>query len=767
MSRMSSGCPVDHSASGCPVTDRAADFDPFEGAYQVDPAEALRWARDQAPVFFAPKLGYWVVSRYDDVKAVFRDPILFSARNALEKMAPTRPEVGEVLASYGYQLNRTLVNEDEPAHMERRRVLMDHFLPENLAPKAEMIRRLTREKMDAFIDKGRADLVAEMLYEVPLNVALHFLGVPEDEIATLRSFSVAHAVNTWGRPTPEQQLEVAHGVGKFWRYAGEIIEKMRAEPEGQGWMHHTIRMNAQMPDVVTDSYVHSMMMAIIVAAHETTSLASVNMVKTLLTHRDAWDDICADPSLIPNAVEECLRYAGSVVAWRREATADTQIAGVAIPKGAKLLIVQASANHDERHFEDGDRFDIYRDNTADHLTFGYGAHQCMGKNIGRMEMRIFLEELTRRLPHLRLADQDFTYLPNTSFRGPDHLWVEWDPAQNPERSTPAPARQQVDFPVGAPDRKAVSRPVRVAAVRHEADGVLGLTLEDARGRPLPRWSPGAHVELIVDGYDRKYSLCGRPDARGYDLAILREDQGRGGSTHIHAVVRAGMDLKLRGPHNLFRLDEGAPFHLLIAGGIGITPIVTMADRLKSLGRPYAIHYAGARRAGMALLDRLAADHGAALTVHAQDEGARADLPALIAALPAGGQVYACGPDRMIAALESLTADLPEGTLHVEHFSTDLGTLDPSKEHAFTVELRDSVLTLTVPADQTLLDTLAGAGIDVACDCREGLCGSCEVAVLEGGIDHRDRVLSRAERAAGDRMMSCCSRAAGGRLVLGL
>jgi len=469
MTKMPSGCPVDHASAGaCPVSDLAAGFDPFEGPYQVDPAEALRWSRDQLPVFYAPKLGYWVVSRYEDIKAVFRDPILFSARNALEKITPTGPEVGEILASYGYQLNRTLVNEDEPAHMERRRVLMDHFLPENLAPKAEMIRRLTREKMDAFIDRGRADLVAEMLYEVPLNVALHFLGVPEDEIATLRSFSVAHAVNTWGRPTPEQQIEVAHGVGKFWRYAGEIIERMRAEPDGTGWMHHTIRMNAEMPDVVTDSYVHSMMMAIIVAAHETTSMASGNMMKTLLTDRDAWDAICADPSLIPNAVEECLRYAGSAVAWRREATDDARVAGVDIPKGAKLLIVQASGNHDERHFEDGDRFDIYRDNTADHLTFGYGAHQCMGKNIGRMELRIFLEELTRRLPHLRLADQDFTYLPNTSFRGPDHLWVEWDPAQNPERANPELARQHVDFAVGAPDRKTIARSVRVAEVRHEA-----------------------------------------------------------------------------------------------------------------------------------------------------------------------------------------------------------------------------------------------------------------------------------------------------------
>ncbi|MGE4326412.1 MAG: cytochrome P450, partial [Pseudodonghicola sp.] len=489
---------------------------------------------------------------------------------------------------------------------------------------------------------------------------------------------------------------------------------------------------------------------------------------TLLSNREAWDDICADPSLIPNAVEECLRYAGSIVAWRRLTTAPARVGDVDLPEGAKLLIVQASANQDERHFEDGEKFDIYRDNAIDHLTFGYGSHQCMGKNIGRMEMRIFLEEMTRRLPHLRLAEQEFTYLPNTSFRGPDHVWVEWDPALNPENEHPQLAHDHLYFPVGAPSRRDIARKVRVAQVRQEAEGIVGLTLEDAKGRPLPRWSAGAHVELVLDGYDRKYSLCGRADASGYDLAILREDDGRGGSRYIHDHLREGMELRLRGPSNLFRLDEEAPAHVLIAGGIGITPIIAMADRLKALGRPYAIHYCGRSRATMALLDRLEADHGAHLQVHTTDDGTRADLAAIVAALPEGGQIYCCGPERMITALEDLTADRPEGTFHFEHFSAHDTGLDPEKEQGFEVELKDSGLTLQVAADQTLLDAILAAGIDVASDCCEGLCGSCEVTVLEGDIDHRDMVLTRGERAENRRMMTCCSRAKnGGRIKLAL
>jgi len=772
----SHGCPVagalpDEAGQACPVADPAAlarAFDAFEGPYQLDPAEALRWSRDQLPVFYAPKLGYWVVSRYDDIKTVFRDAILFSPRNVLEKITPATQEAQEILKGYDYAMDRTMVNEDEPAHMERRRALLDHFMPEELEKQQDMVRRLTREKIDAFIDSGRVDLIDGMLYEVPLLVALHFLGVPEDEIATLKTFSLAHSVNTWGKPSDEKQVEVAHDVGRFWQYAGEIIEKMRAQPDGTGWMHHTIRMNAEIPDVVTDSYVHSMMMAIIVAAHETTSLASANMFKTLLSNRDAWNDICADPSLIPNAVEECLRYAGSIVAWRRETTAPTTLNGVELPEGAKLLIVQASGNQDERHFEGADTFDIYRDNAIDHLTFGYGAHQCMGKNIGRMEMRIFLEEMTRRLPHLRLSDQKFDYLPNTSFRGPDELWVEWDPAQNPERTDKAATEPRREFAVGPPARRDIARKVRIAEVHPEADGILGLTIEDAQGRPLPKWSAGSHIELCVGDYDRKYSLCGPAGDDQYRVAILREDLGRGGSRHIHETIRQGAEIRMRGPSNLFRLDETAPHVVLVAGGIGITPVLAMADRLKDLGNSYALHYAGRSRSTMAFVDRITRDHGAAFTLYAGDEGDRMNLPQMVEGLQDGAQIYACGPQALLSSLETLTEDLPDGTYHFEHFSTNTAGLDPEKEQAFEAELADSGLVLNVPADTTLLDAIMAVGIDVACDCREGLCGSCEVAVVEGEIDHRDMVLTRTERAESKRMMTCCSRAKnGGRIKLAL
>ena len=778
------GCPFAHAAAagsptgptgptGCPVSAGAAAFDPFGDGYQQDPPGYLRWARAQEPVFWSPQLGYWVVTRYDDVKAVFRDHATFSPSIALEKITPTGAEANAVLQQYGYAMNRTLVNEDEPAHMARRRLLMEPFTPAALAHHEPLVRELARSYIDRFIDDGRADLVDQMLWEVPLTIALHFLGVPEEDMDRLRRYSIAHTVNTWGRPRPEEQVAVAHAVGNFWQLAGEVLAKMRQDPSGPGWMKFGIRMQQDHPDVVTDSYLHSMMMAGIVAAHETTANATANAMKLLLQHPEVWQQLCDDPALIPNAVEECLRHNGSVAAWRRIALRDTVVGGQAIPAGSKLLIVMASANHDEGHFADADLLDIRRDNASDHLTFGYGAHQCMGKNLARMELQVFLEEFTRRLPHLRLAEQRFSYLPNTSFRGPEHLWVEWDPAVNPERRDPAVrdgARQALR--IGEPSRHTISRTLRVTERRELAEGVVGLRLASPGGRPLPRWTPGAHIDVECGSADRsrQYSLCGDPDdATAYEIAVLREPAGRGGSNWIHEHAQVGTLLRIRGPRNHFRLDEGARRLLLVAGGIGVTPVAAMARRAQALGIPYTLHYAGRSRRSMALLDELAARHGDRLQVHAKDEGGRLDLAALLAMPEPGTQVYACGPARLLDGLQQAVAAAgwPEDALRVEHFHTSLGTLDPAQEHAFEVELQDSGLTLPVPADRTVLSVLRAANVDVQSDCQEGLCGSCEVRVLAGDIDHRDLVLTRAERAEGRRMMACCSRARGGRLVLAL
>jgi ferredoxin-NADP reductase len=303
-----------------------------------------------------------------------------------------------------------------------------------------------------------------------------------------------------------------------------------------------------------------------------------------------------------------------------------------------------------------------------------------------------------------------------------------------------------------------------------ADGIVRLRLVSPDGKPLPRWTAGSHidVECGTPALSRQYSLCGDPDDAGaLEIAVLHEPGGRGGSAWVHENVRAGDRLRIRGPRNHFRLDESLKKAIFIAGGIGITPVSAMARRAKALGMDYELHYSGRSRAAMAFLDELAVLHGERLHVYARDEGRRNDLNALLRQPLPGAQVYACGPLRMLEALETCCAAWPEGALRVEHFESTLATLDPSKEHAFEVELKDSGIVVTVPPDQTLLSALRAANVDVQSDCEEGLCGSCEVRVLAGRVDHRDVVLTRSERDANARMMACCSRACDGRLVLEL
>lgn len=772
-----SGCPFAPAArDACPVDPRAAAFDPYTDAYMEDPAELVRWSREEQPVFYSPRLDYWVVTRYASIKDIFRDPYTFSPSIALESTEPPTEESLAVLKSYGYAMNRTLVNEDEPMHMARRRALMAPFTPDHLRQHEATVRRLVDEAIDGFIDDGEVDLFKRLTWHVPFSVALHFLGIDDDEEhEKMHQFAIAHTKNAFGRATPEERIEVAHTVGRFWQLSGQILERMRRTPEGPGWMRYSIRQQKHHPDVVTDSYLHSMMMAIIVAAHESTSFAAANAIRLLLEHRDVWDEICEDASLISPAIEECLRYNGPIASWRRRALRDVSIEGVPIAAGSRLLMVVHSGNRDARHFADPDFFDIRRSNVIDHLSFGYGAHQCLGKNIARMEMQVMIGQLSRRLPHMRLLPQTFDYVHNLAFRGPQNLRVQWDPRRNPERHDPGVRRWEQNIHLGGPVASAMVRKLRVVAADTLARGpdIVGLRLAAPDGATLPSWTPGAHIDIECGdtGLSRQYSLCGDPaDRQQWEVAVQHDAHSRGGSSWIHRAAREGAVLRVRGPRNHFHMDEdGGGRLLLIAGGIGITPIMAMAARARALGRDYRLHYSGSTCERMAYLPALQQAHGQRLVLHVSSEGGRCDFGALLARPEADTRIYACGPQRMLDALQQAVdaAAWPGGALRVEHFENNAPKLDPAHEHAFEIELRTAGLTLQVPADRTVLEVLHASNIDVQSDCEEGLCGTCEVGVVSGDIDHRDSVLSPAERQRGERMMSCCSRARTGRLVLDL
>ena len=308
--------------------------------------------------------------------------------------------------------------------------------------------------------------------------------------------------------------------------------------------------------------------------------------------------------------------------------------------------------------------------------------------------------------------------------------------------------------------------VRVERKHEAADGVVTLALREVGGHPLPRWAPGAHVDLILDhAPTRQYSLCGDvADARLWRLGVLRDLDGRGGSVYVHDRLQAGDTLRVRGPRNNFPLAD-SPRYLFIAGGIGITPILPMIAAAEAAGADWELVYGGRQRASMAFLDELAA-YGDRVSVHPQDERGLLPLEALLGTPRADTLVYCCGPEPLLLAVEERCAAWPPGSLHVERFAAKPLT-EPVLIDAFEVVLSQSELTLGVPPDRSILSVVEEAGIGVLSSCAEGVCGTCETRVLDGLPDHRDSVLTEEERRSNDCMMICVSRSSTPRLVLDL
>ena len=313
----------------------------------------------------------------------------------------------------------------------------------------------------------------------------------------------------------------------------------------------------------------------------------------------------------------------------------------------------------------------------------------------------------------------------------------------------------------------IERRLRVDRWEQLADDVVGLSLQDADGRRLPVWEPGAHIDLVLaSGVVRQYSLCGDPDDRGsWRVAVLREHPGTGGSRLVHDQIRAGDVLGSNGPRNHFELVP-APRYIFIAGGIGITPILPMVGAVQAAGADWRLHYCGRTRARMAFADELVAAHGSHVTIYCDDEGDLLDLEALLSTPESDTLVYCCGPEGLLEATETRCTDWSSGALRVERFAARPLT-EALPNRAFEVELAESGMTLIVPADTSLMDVLEEAGVAIMHSCREGTCGTCETVVLDGVVDHRDSLLTADERAANDVMFVCVSRAAGSRLVLDL
>lgn len=300
-----------------------------------------------------------------------------------------------------------------------------------------------------------------------------------------------------------------------------------------------------------------------------------------------------------------------------------------------------------------------------------------------------------------------------------------------------------------------------------AADVIALTLSDPAGATLPGWTPGAHIDLVLeDRFTRQYSLCGPlRDRSRFRIAVLRAADGGGGSQLIHDVLKEGSQVRVRGPRNHFALID-APQYVFIAGGIGITPLLPMIESADRRGASWTLHYGGRQRASMAFLDELAR-YGDRVRTWPQDVFGLLDLPAILGEPRPDTLVYCCGPEALLSAVEAQCAAWLPGALHIERFAPKPVEPAPGGDTPFELVLQRSGITAVVPAEKTILEIVEENGLSVLSSCRVGTCGTCEQEVVSGEIDHRDSVLTEEDREAGEYMMICVSRCRSERLVLDL
>lgn len=312
------------------------------------------------------------------------------------------------------------------------------------------------------------------------------------------------------------------------------------------------------------------------------------------------------------------------------------------------------------------------------------------------------------------------------------------------------------------------RELIVVEASEAAPLVRRLVLAAADGASLPDWTAGAHIRVALPaGGDRAYSLVdlGSRDSERWTLCVRLDEAGGGGSLHMHGL-RSGDRISVTEPLNRFPLHDGSAPALLIAGGIGVTPLTAMAAHLKREGRPFRFVYAGRTQGALALTDALAALCQDRLSLHYDDEPGRLDLAALFAATAPETHIYVCGPSGMIEATRkaAAAAGFPETQVHFELFNS-APEPDDNAQAGFEVEARQSGKTVQVLPGQSIIDALEAAGVELLYDCRRGDCGVCRCDVIEGEPDHRDVVLTPEERASNKVMQICVSRSKTPRLVL--
>ncbi|WP_285114012.1 cytochrome P450 [Leifsonia sp. fls2-241-R2A-40a] len=700
------------------------------------------------------------MTRYDDIVEALHDPGTFSSTPVVPELpSPWRERFDGRVPSRG-----TLIGLDNPDHDRLRASVNTFFVPRRLARYEPWIRDEAHRMIDGFVGDGEADLKTAFALPLPLKVIAHVVGLDAE-----RSEWIGAALGFFLGPrdlyhsgTPEEKAE---RLLELHDYILQVMAERKRDRRDDLISHVWNEREAGLE--MTDFEMLSMFPGLMLAGHETSSNLICTALLNLLPDQGRWEQAQRDDASRAEALEELFRFESAITGMKRLVTQDTVLGGVRLTAGEQVFLAYASGSRDAARFAHPDSLDLERTWAVPHLGFGQGVHACLGAPLARLLLRVELDVLHERLHDLRLAvsPPEVEHTVVSEGRGIVALPLRWTP-EPVVRQEPSPTWQPAEREEPVTTQPIVeTRAVVVTGRRALTEDVVELVLAADDGDALPAWEAGAHIDLeLPDGALRQYSLCGRPSDRELRIAVLLEKAGRGGSRQVHDAVRIGDRLRIRGPRNHFRLRP-ASFALFVAGGIGITPLLPMIDELQRRGTDWRLLFLGRDRRRMPYLDELLDQYGHQVYAWPSAERGRYDLDDIWRRMPAGETaVYACGPEQLLAALEeSARRNGTENRLVVERFAAQ--RVDHQPNRPVEVVLARRRRTVTIDADESILDGLNRVGANILSTCREGTCGTCEVRVLEGVPEHRDSVLSLEERLANASMMTCVSRCRGNRLVL--
>lgn len=411
-----------------PALPMLPDYNPFDQAHKRNPYPQWSLAREQAPVFFSPILNMWVITRYEDILTITRDPQVFSSGQNIDAVMKMPPDVLEIMAQ-GRPPSTMIINLDPPAHNRLRGLVNKGFTPQRINGMEGKIRQLVNDFIDTFVHDGQVEIVGRFAYPMPRLVIGDIVGVPREDI------------NYWGKLVDdwaafilediphEKQLEGAHSSLALQAYNDKMIAERRANPRDD-LLSDLIHARLDDGSALTDDELNGVMVTLLIAGHNTVTDFIGNACNVLAEHPDVYQRLATEPEIAVDVVEEILRLESPAPGLFRVTTQDVTLSGVDLPAGTRLYILYASANRDESVFPNADRFDLSRPNVANHLALGRGVHYCVGAPLARLEARIVLQEFAKRLPNLRvLPGQTPDYKLNPTFRGPLTLNVAWDVPQ--------------------------------------------------------------------------------------------------------------------------------------------------------------------------------------------------------------------------------------------------------------------------------------------------------------------------------------------------